>query len=228
MYCSIQEAFDSPAPAKRPKKKRERVERFTTDPDRPANVAMPPADHVGGGPQETTYSNILTAIDTDQSYFPHPTQDSADNTYMLEPDWTKQFDGPSVPPWIKERLAAKEAEVPLKPATLWDGQPTLWQKVPTSYAAEPPSPAPAYPDLDDRFNQLELKINHKLDKMFAKLSDLDKGKNESSHIEIILFIIGGLFVLLMLDILVKQGTKAMMMIAAAGGGQLIQTRYGGV
>jgi len=232
MYCSIQEAFDSPgqppAPSKRPKKKRSQ-ERFqaTPDPDRPANVAMPPADFIGGGPQQPSYSNILTAIDTDQSYFPHPSEDTTENPYMLEPNWTKQFDGPSVPPWIKERIAAKEAEVPLNP-TWVDGQPTLWQKIPAAYTAPAPAPSVPYPDLEDRFSQFESKINNKLDQMFAKLSELDKGKNESSHIEILLFIIGGLFVLLMLDILVKQGTKAMMLIAAAGGGLTTQMKYGGM
>ncbi len=141
------------------------------------------------------------------------------SAYMLEPDWTKQFDGPSVPPWIKERVAAKEAEVPLNAAP--SDNTSLWHRVPASYI--PPSPSPAvadYPNLDDRFNQFESKMNRKLDEMFAKLNDLDKGRNESSHIEIILFIIGGLFVLLMLDILVKQGTKAAMLVAAAGGAKL--------
>jgi hypothetical protein len=243
MYCSIQEAFETSTPAQAPKKpKRRRVERFTPDPDRPANAPAPSIEKVGGG--STSYSNLLTAIDADQSYFPNPSEDSTENTYMLEPDWTKQFDGPSVPPWIKERIAAKEAEVPLKP-TWMDGEATLWQKIPAAYAAptaatashsQSPSasafdattPFPSdtlYSDLDDRFHQFESKIESKLDKMFAKLSELDARKSESNHIEIILFIIGGLFVVLMLDILVKQGTKASLMLAAAGapiGGALRQ------
>jgi hypothetical protein len=237
MYCSIQEAFETSTPAPAPKKpKRRRVERFTPDPDRPANAPAPPVEKVGGG--STSYSNLLTAIDADQSYFPNPSEDSTENTYMLEPDWTKQFDGPSVPPWIKERIAAKEAEVPLKP-TWMDGEATLWQKIPAAYmppaATASQSPASSnqtpfptdslYSDLDDRFHQFESKIESKLDKMFAKLGELDARKSESNHIEIILFIIGGLFVVLMLDILVKQGTKASLMLAAAGapmGGALRQ------
>jgi hypothetical protein len=224
MYCSIQEAFETSTPAPAFKKpKRKRVERFTPDPDRPANTPPPPVDKIGGG--APNYSNLLTAVDTDQSYFPNPSEDSTENTYMLEPDWTKQFDGPSVPPWIKERIAAKEAEVPLKP-TWMDGEATLWQKIPAAYMP-PPVPAPStqtpfpteslYSDLDNRFHQFESKIESKLDQMFAKLGELDARKTESNHIEIILFIIGGLFVVLMLDILVKQGTKASLMLAAAGG-----------
>lgn len=237
MYCSIQEAFESaPAPAHKKSKRNkrvERIERFTPDPDRPANTLAPAVEKVGGG--STNYSNILTAIDADQSYFPNPSEDSTGNSYMLEPDWTKQFDGPSVPPWIKERIAAKEAEVPLKP-TWMDGEATLWQKIPAAYMAPAPQPTPQpmdsqslsqslYSDLDDRFHQFESKIESKLDQMFAKLGELDARKSESNHIEIILFIIGGLFVLLMLDILVKQGTKASLMLAAAGapmGGALRQ------
>jgi hypothetical protein len=217
MYCSIQEAFEN-APASAPKKpKKSRKERFTPDPDRPANVPPSSVEKIGGG--GSSYSSLLSAVEDDQSYFPHPSEDQTENPYMLEPDWTKQFDGPSLPPWIKERIAAKEAEVPLKP-TWMDGEATLWQKIPAAYmppAAPTPAVAATYLDLDDRFHQFESKIESKLDKMFAKLHELDTRKSESNHIEIILFIIGGLFVILMLDILVKQGTKASLMLAAAGG-----------
>jgi hypothetical protein len=225
MYCSIQEAFETSAPAPGPKKHKrsKRSEPYTPDPDRPANTPPPAIEKVGGG--APSYSNLLTAIDADQSYFPNPSMDSTDpNTYMLEPDWTKQFDGPSLPPWIKERVAAKEAEIPLKP-TWMDGEATLWQKIPAAYMP-PPAPAPSvaeisapvYPDLDERFHQFESKIESKLDQLFSKLGELDARKSESNHVEIILFIIGGLFIILMLDILVKQGTKACLMLAAAGGG----------
>ncbi len=237
MYCSIQEAFGSPPATAKPRssksgksKDRERrnrsaaMESFTAattpDPDRPANVAPPPADFVGGG--ATSYSNLLAAVDADDSFFPHPSEDisNMENTYMLEPNWTTQFDGPSVPPWIKERIAAKEAEIPLRPDAV---QPALWQKVPASYTAPPQ--APILSDLDDRFSEFENRMDSKLERMFAKLSELDKARNETSHIEIILFIIGGLFILLMLDVLVKQGTRASLMLAAAGGGADLYKRY---
>lgn len=217
MYCSIQEAFEN-SPALAPVPKKPKKARRAPDPDRPANVPPPPVEKVGGG--GTSYTSLLTAVDADASYFPHPTEEQAD-PYMLEPDWTKQFNGPSVPPWIKERLAAKDAEVPVKP-TWMDGEATLWQKIPAAYATSAPEPQ-GYPELDERFFQFESRIESKLEKMFAKLADLDTRKSDSNHIEIILFIIGGLFVILMLDILVKQGTKAsLMMAAAAGGGQALQ------
>jgi hypothetical protein len=235
MYCSIQEAFGSPVTANtntkrssksgKSKDRRNRTtESFTAtpDPDRPANVAPPPADFVGGG--GASYSNLLAAVDADQSFFPHPSEDisNMENAYMLEPDWTSQFNGPSVPPWIKERIAAKEAEIPLRPDAV---QPALWQKIPAAYTAPPPPQAPVFGDLDERFSEFENRIDSKLERMFAKLSELDKGRNETSHIEIILFIIGGLFILLMLDVLVKQGTRASLMLAAAGGGADLYKRY---
>jgi hypothetical protein len=180
---------------------------------------------------------MLAALDSDDSYFPHPNEDiEAKDIYSLEPNWASQFDGPAVPPWIKERIASKEAEIPLKATggqemsqngiSSWmDGtMPTLWQKVPGAYVSAPaPAPAP-YSVSKDEYDRLERRIDSKLDRMFAKLEELEGGKSESCHVEIILFVLGGLFLLLMLDMLVKQGTKATMMIAAAGGGGLRNMR----
>jgi hypothetical protein len=116
-----------------------------TDPDRPA-LPPAPAQYIGGGtganngaaaPMMGTdkpmfYSNILTAVDQDASYpaFPHPNDDmeGAERAYMLEPDWTTQFKGSTVPSWIRDRLASKSAEIPLKDVepTWMDGESTLW------------------------------------------------------------------------------------------------------
>jgi hypothetical protein len=41
-------------------------------------------------------------------------------------------------------------------------------------------------------------------------------------LEIILFVLGGIFLVFLLDLLVKQGSQAMMLIAAAGGAQMAQ------
>ena len=55
----------------------------------------------------------------------------------------------------------------------------------------------------------------RIDSLFARLEDTDRVRSESNHTEVILFILGGLFLLLILDLLVKQGTHASMWIAAA-------------
>ncbi len=116
--------------------------------------------------------------------------------------------------------------MPFEPAAdvpSWmDGGPTLWQRVPAPTQAPATATLSAVtataPAIDEqRFSRLEQAIESKLERMFAKLEEIDKTRKEANHIEIILFILGGLFLLLMLDMLVKQGTKATMFIAAAGG-----------
>lgn len=211
-------------------------ESHVIEPDRPSNRPAQP-EFVGGGVgtsgSSTSYSNILSATDastTGSNFFLYPHADSPDmeSAYLLEPDWTKPFQSASAPPWIKERMAKKEAEVPLTPtpesSTLFDGMPTLWQHIPSPAPTSSQS-TPAHVDVsEDRLMLLESKLDGKLERMFAKLEALEKGRSESNHMEVILFILGGLFLLLMLDLLVKQGTRASMMLAAAGGG-LLHKRY---
>jgi hypothetical protein len=251
--CSLDEAFQTmiPAPQRdREKKKRHKtkqiVESFTSDeieridfperlpppepeviePDRPANRRLPPAELLGAGPtenkQSTSISGMLNALDN-SNYFPHPHVDAkAEAAYMLEPDWSKQFKNDSAPAWIKERMASHEAEVPLIPSPWLDGGNTLWQMVPKSkkedpvlYAAETKS-SEKYDDLQRKFDQ-----------MFQKLEDLDQSRSESNHIEIIMFVLGGLFLILLMDMLVKQGTSASMLYAAAGGIPAVEPIIGG-
>lgn len=206
-------------------------ESHVIEPDRPANKPMATPTYVGGGSATpTSYSNILTASDSvggmDGSNFflnPHNDSPDAESAYLLEPDWTKPFQNPSMPPWIKDRMAKNEAEIPLTPeaSSLFDGMPTLWQKVPAAMA---PTPIATTEVSEDRLMLLESKLDGKLERMFAKLEAMEKGRSEGNHMEVILFILGGLFLLLMLDMLVKQGTRASMMLAAAGGG-LLHKRY---
>jgi hypothetical protein len=81
------------------------------------------------------------------------------------------------------------------------------------------SMAPMAPSISD---ERLLRLESRLDKLFDKLEAVEKSRSESNHIEIILFILGGLFLILMLDLLVKQGTRACMMVARAGGGQVLK------
>jgi hypothetical protein len=231
MYCSIHEAFQdvmpTQAPPKQKRKKRPALppEPFQIDPDRPANrppTQVPPENTPG------EYNNLLQAVEHDQSYFMESNVSAADDSTTLEPDWTKQFQGQSVPPWIKERLAAKDAEIPLKapeqPISSW--MQGLYQRVPSSYLPPTSYTEPTYspsmaPTMAPSFSEERLtRIESRLDKLFDKLEAVEKQRSESNHIEIILFILGGLFLILMLDLLVKQGTKACIMVAKAGGGQI--------
>jgi len=199
-------------------------EPLVIEPDRPAHRPLPEAELLGQqGPAEFTesssYSAMLGAMDYDMdSYFPHPNEDvKSEDVYLLEPDWTKPFGGGEMPSWIKERMASKDAEVPLQAAPWMDGAPTLWQKVPARRGAPAPAPVPATVE-PDRLDAFQQDINRKLEAMFSKLEAMDRGRSESAHIEIILFVLGGIFLLLLVDMLVKQGTQATMMLAATAGG----------
>ena len=231
MYCSLDEAFQTSAipdtvaqsSSSQPKQKKKKQrnlppEPFFVDPDRPANRPLPPAEYVGGGGGAD-----IAPPNMEEQFFPHPNDDikEAADAYKLEPDWAAQFKHTDVPSWIKDRMAAKSAEVPLFPATKpWmDGQPTLWK----------PTPQPLRTDaaVDARLAEFEARIDERLTRMFARLEDIDRSRSESNHMEIILFILGGFFLLLMLDMLVKQGMRATMMIAAAGGGSAAMRAFVG-
>ena len=205
------------------KKKRSTVlppEAEVIEPDRPAHRRLPAAELLGGGPTENkeprSVSVMLNALEG-ADYFPHPAPEKNDaNVYKLEPDWTKIFNDNSVPDWIKERMPQRDAEAPLIPSPRLDGQSTLWQKVPESMRRTPGLDS-AEKASTDKLDELQ----RKLDSMFQKLTDLEGSRGESNHIEIILFILGGLFLLLLLDLLVKQGTQASVYLARAGASSML-------
>lgn len=243
--CSIEEAFQtiqgiesSPATSRPHERRKDRERRrvkeafsgsnvrlpppepSVIEPDRPAHQRLPPAELLGGGPTENSESNsisqMLNAFDTEQ-YFPHPHSDNQqEGLYELGQDWTKAFQGDSVPSWIRDRMSQRVAEVPLKPSPWMDGAPTLWKTVPSTMQGDP------------ILKQAEIKttsqldtMQQKLDSMFAKLDSLEQTRLETTHIEIILFILGGIFLIFMLDLLVKQGMQASFMMAGAMGTHFI-------
>lgn len=246
--CSLEEAFTSftdtsrnedQAPAngspslfsldadkKRRKKRRAMLpppEPMVIEPDRPAHRPLPPGELLGGSPmsnsKSSSESEMLNAFET-ADYFPHPAQDVVDkNVYQLEPDWATAFNNTSVPDWIKNRLPHRENEAPLVPSPWLDGQSTLWQKIGKNEQIQADlqgAEVAANERLDD--------LQRKLDSMFNKLEQMEVTKSESNLLEILLFVLGGIFLILILDILVKQGTQASMIIASAGGAQLYK-RY---
>jgi hypothetical protein len=255
--CSLDEAFQTMIPAperEKERKKRHRskqiVETFSNsdkierseipahlpppepmvvEPDRPANRRLPPAELIGGGPSEnkesTSISEMLNALDTKNgdSYFPHPNVDAkADMAYMLEPDWAQQFKGDSAPAWIRERMASHEAEVPLVPSPWLDGGASLWQMVPKSLTGDPLI-MEAKTKAEDKYDELQ----RKFDNMFEKLERMNTSRVESNHIEILMFVLGGLFLILLLDLLVKQGAQATVLHAASVGSDGVVQMLGG-
>lgn len=227
--CSLDEAFMdfTESRAVEPEKKRHKKRRAALpppepeviEPDRPAHRALPPAELLGGAvtsnTESTSTSEMLNAMES-SSYAPHPARDSNDaNVYKLEPDWTKPFNNDSVPEWLKTRMPSRDAEAPLTPSPWVDGYSSLWSRIPDSLGADPSLRA-AEKHTVSRIDELQ----SRLDSMYAKLDGMEVTRAESNHIEIILFVLGGIFLLLLLDLLVKQGTQATMLMATVGGGTL--------
>jgi hypothetical protein len=231
--CSLEEAFNGlageeprlfePAPPTGGEERRKRKKRrpllppepVIIEPDRPAHRVAPQGELLEGS-AETATSALLNARDVAQSqYAPAPSIDVNDATYNLEPDWTKVFNDTSAPDWIKERMPRRDAETPLVPSPWIDGAPTLWQTVPDSLRTQIGG---APESTEQRLNSLQ----SRLDSMFAKLDSVETARAENNHVEILLFVLGGLFLLLLLDILVKQGTRAAFMVATAGGAIAMQ------
>jgi len=190
------------------KRKKRRIplppEPAVIEPDRPAHRPLPPGELLGvaDNSETTSFSEMLNATES-ANYFPHPSVDMKDeNVYRLEPDWAKAFNDDSAPSWIKERMPQRQTEAPLIPSPWLDGANTLWQKIPDLARKEKGLDA-----IEESSKGRLDELQKKLDEMFQKLNDMESERYESNHIEIILFILGGIFLLLLLDLLVKQGTQ---------------------
>ena len=231
--CSLEEAFQTFAevpsrnesdPERKRRKKRKVPEPEVIESDRPAHRRLPPAELLGGevthNTESTSISDMLNATESTE-FFPHPSSDVKDSSvYTLSPDWTKVFHNSSAPDWIKERLPRRDSEVPLVPSPWLDGASTLWYKVPESQNTQFNLKG-AEVAAESRIDTLQ----RKLDSMFTKLEELDVGRAESNHLELILFVLGGVFLLLLIDLLVKQGTQASLLMAAASGGSLAGSEF---
>jgi hypothetical protein len=234
--CSIEEAYsmfwqktedgDARPPSssegsRRKKKRRLPPEPAVIDPDRPAVRPMPTAELLGSGSGSGMDSNWMTEPATANLYdvkehFAHPSSDVDDDTmYKLEPDWAKPFNQASVPDWIKERMPKRDAETPLTPSPWLDGQPSLWQSIPDGLRTQF-NLGGARTAGEERTDALERRLNS----MFARLDDMESGRLANNHMEILMFFLGGLVLILILDLIVKQGTQASVLLAAAGGRSL--------
>jgi hypothetical protein len=227
--CSIEEAYsmfwktdesssDTRQPdSERRKKKKRRVllppEPAIIEPDRPGHIPLPEGELLGRTENWTDSPSMLTAYDSARDHFPHPSSDINDEkVYNLEPDWATPFNNGSVPDWIKERMPKRDAETPLTPSPWIDGQPSLWQSVPNRLRTQF-NLGGARTSAEERADELERRLNS----MFARLDDMEAGKLANNHMEILMFFLGGLVLILLLDLIVKQGTQASVLLAAAGG-----------
>ena len=233
--CSLQEAFqplsDTPASVmprneEPPRRKKKRTalpppEPQVIDPDRPSFRRM-----AAGTLLQSTASApsaMLNAFDYDtdaSAYFPNPSNDvDTKDAFLLEPDWTKVFSDTSAPDWLKARMPSRDTEVPLEPAAWLDGSATLWANVPKPAAAARTS---ATTSNEARLDDLQ----RRMDAMFQKLEDMDVTRSESNLLELLLFVLGGVFLLLLVDMLVKQGMRTTLLLAHAGGGTVFRSMFG--
>ena len=200
--CSLEEAFpitDGGEIKKKKSKKRpllpppeqgpELTSTSTTSTTSDTEHWSPPSE------QNASWTDFAAAPDPD--YF-HP------DSYMLKaPEWADHD-------WIRKNLPGKNTEMAPTPQPWFDSAPTLWQNIPKDWKGGETRDAASYL----QFNRLD-ELQTRIDSLFARLEDTDRVRSESNHTEVILFILGGLFLLLILDLLVKQGTHASMWIAAA-------------
>lgn len=214
--CSLTEAYetfsDPPVVAEKKHKKRKRYvlpppESFAAQAqasvDRPPSQWSPGELLGGGGTDESmSVSQILNAATPAQDYFPHPTPEVDDaSVYNLDPQWAKMFTETTAPAWIRDRMPDRQSEVPLIPSAWVDGQSTLWKNVNPGSELDVRG---AQKLSDSRVEALQ----KKLDAMFARLDDMESQKRNGTNLELMMFVFGGFFLLLILDLVVKQGTTA--------------------
>jgi hypothetical protein len=193
------------------------------EPDRPAHRPKQAAELLGGGAPGTNVSTSLSsyligAQDPNEDYFPFPSGDNDgdpnfDKQFMLEPNWYEQF---------QHRMPNPKAETPPFPGASVDGYDTLYQKIPVPktrdserYIVGQGDNQPGKPVSIAASVTQDSELKKRIDELFQKIDMLEISRTESNHSEIILFVMVGIFVLLMLDLLLKQGARAIGSIANA-------------
>ena len=209
------------------------------EPDRPAHRPKEPAELLGGGmpindASTSLSSYLIGAADPGEDYFPYPngggSEPGFDKQFMLEPKWYEQF---------QDRMPNPRAETPQLPGPLVDGYNKLYQQIPPPRSNTDvrrnmvsPSALPGEPTTIAGASTNDPELRKRIDDLFAKMDQLDVSRSESNHSEIILFVMTGIFILLMLDLMLKQGCRALGSIvnasAVAARAQVISGGGGGV
>jgi len=207
------------------------------EPDRAARNYKQPAELLGQQPSNDTTTSISSYLigvnDPGEDYFPYPNgagdEPGFDKSFMLEPNWTDQF---------IDKVPSMRTETPPFPGASVDGYSTLYRRVPPPQSNSDESRGLVSPEsVNSQHNPTTLigaaasaastastDLQKRIDEIFNKMDKLEVSRAESNHSEIILFVMTGIFVLLMLDLLLKQGCKALGSIAAAVN---VQPTHGG-
>jgi hypothetical protein len=252
-YCTIEEAFQSniadtalplskhhigeqskleKAKLKSRKHSSKRVpqEPNVIEPDRPAHRHKSPAEILSGTPDKNEASSsissyLIGASDPNEDYFPYPTgaggEGEFDKQFLLEPNWYEQ---------LHDRVPRSEnIQVPGWPV---DGKSTLYTDIQPDYRR-----ANDMNNHTDKENKKAVSVpaamthdsemRRRIDEIYQKMDQLEISRSESNHSEIILFVMTGIFVLLLLDLLLKQGSRLLGTIATASAIPQVTMRGGG-
>ena len=117
-----------------------------------------------------------------------------DPGYKLIPDFTQTFTGKAAAKAGGTPTADVNTNINWKPMASGGTRTAFFEKVTSRPKAA--EPAHLYDDNRD--------VIKKLDKIFARLDDLENRKSENAHTEVVLFVMSGLFVLFTMDLLVRK------------------------
>jgi len=188
------------------------------EPDRAAHNYKQPAELLGEQPRNDTTTSISSYLigvnDPGEDYFPYPNgggdEPGFDKSFMLEPNWNDQF---------IDKIPSPRTETPPFPGASVDGYSTLYRRIPPPQSKSDEKRGMVNPeDIKSQHNPTTLigaaasmtpELQKRIDDIFTKIDQLEVSRSESNHSEIILFVMTGIFVLLMLDLLLKQGCRAL-------------------
>jgi hypothetical protein len=194
------------------------------EPDRAAHNYKQPAELLGEKPRNDTTTSISSYLigvnDPGEDYFPYPNgagdEPGFDKSFMLDPNWSDQF---------MDRVPSPKAETPPFPGASVDGYSTLYRRIPPPQSNNDEKRGMVKEEeIKEQHNPTTImgaaatmspEIQKRIDEIFSKIDQLEVSRSESNHSEIILFVMTGIFVLLMLDLLLKQGCRALGTIATA-------------
>jgi hypothetical protein len=117
-----------------------------------------------------------------------------DPGYKLSPDFTKTFTAKGVSKAAGTDLPPVPANNFWKPLVSGTSNTAFYSKIPPPSKRYVPSPV-----AEDQGEVLR-----KLDKIFARLDDLESRRSENANTEVVLFVMSGLFVMFTMDLLVRK------------------------
>ena len=164
-------------------------------------------DFFGADPNDTPTTSIAPFVDII----------GEDETYRLKPDFASSFDmkskkaseGANSPAYLTPTKMLPSGNLPYpnldmfwKENGLAGGQSSFFSQL------KAPGGTPSHDDnTQPENNSKSQEVLHKLDRIFARLDDMDSVKSENSQTEVLLFILTGLGVIFLMDI----GCRAAMM-----------------